>query len=264
MATISENIKYYEQYDWARAGEEWSIPWGGSWPMWITSLHPRIRHYLPAEQVVEIGSGYGRIAKFLLPYAERMYLYDIIPKCVEACSKSFENESNVLPLLTQGASLPDIDDNSTDLVLSFYSLVGSDVGTIESYIREISRILKPDGVAFLHHSNVKECVNNSDDQRLRTLLAMYRDDSVSAKTVSDLCGKYSLVCIEQETINWDIKEELTDCFSTIVPLDSRWVTKDHDPLFVRSKNYNFVKERSKAKLRYSKKPGKSHFHRGTM
>lgn len=264
MATISENIKYYEQYDWTRSGEEWSIPWGGSWPMWITSLHPRIRHYLPANQIVEIGSGYGRIAKFLMPYAEKMYLYDIIPKCVEACSSAFEKDPNIIPLMTKGDALPEVADNTTDLVISFYSLVSSDVVTIENYIKEISRILKPDGVAFLHHSNVKECVADCEDIRLRTLLAMYRDDSVCAKTVSDLCGKHGLVCIEQEAVNWDIKEELTDCFSTIVPLDSRWVTKDHDPLFVKSKNYNFVKERSKAKIRYSKKPRNSQFHRGTM
>ena len=59
------------------AGEDWSAPWGGTRSMWLNSIFPRIGHFLPADRIVEIGCGYGRIAKVLHAFtASELVLLD--------------------------------------------------------------------------------------------------------------------------------------------------------------------------------------------
>jgi hypothetical protein len=47
-----------------------------------------------------------------------------------------------------------VETGSVDFVFSFDSLVHADAPTLEAYLRELTRVLRPGGVAFLHHSNM--------------------------------------------------------------------------------------------------------------
>jgi ubiquinone/menaquinone biosynthesis C-methylase UbiE len=225
MGTVFDNINYYEKYDWSESGEEWSAPWGGTRSMWLASIYPRIRSYLPADRVVEIGAGHGRIAKILHAFtAEELVLIDIMPECVDACRKVFAVSAKTRCLHSDGCSLPEVDDFSTDLVFSFYSLVGADRATLSAYLGEIDRVLGEDGVAFLHHSNAAhywQPANGVPDKRIR-LLAAYRDISVNAQVMREIADDNNLRCIKQECVEWDIQGVMSDCFSTIVRPGSRW------------------------------------------
>ena len=146
MGSIADNIEYYEQYDWRHGGLEWSAPWGSTHAMWIHSLLPRIRPYLPAPRIVEIGAGHGRIAHRLLGYAtEELVLVDIVGSCVRACEQTFATESRVRCVQGDGGSLESLDDASVDLAVSFYSLVHADCETLAAYAGELSRVLSPNG-----------------------------------------------------------------------------------------------------------------------
>jgi len=237
MGTVSENFDYYGNYDWSESGEEWSAPWGGSRSMWLASIYPRICDFLPARRIVEIGAGYGRIARILHAFvADELVLLDIMPECVEACRKTFAVSSKTRCLQTDGSSLGGVEDRSVDLVFSFYSLVGADHETMAAYLGEVDRVLCLDGVAFLHHSNAADyCTDNNSrlDERIR-LLAAYRDISVNASLVRQLAEDSNLRCIRQECVNWDLETVLSDCFSTIVRPGSKWDTKPesiHNPGF---------------------------------
>lgn len=225
MGSVADNRVYYEQYDWSRGGAEWSVPWGGTRSMWLISLYPRLRPYLPADRVVEIGCGHGRLARILHAFTRKqLVLCDIVEGCVDACHKTFETSPKTVCLLTDGESLESIEDHSVDLVVSFYSLIAANAATIRAYIQEFRRILSADGAAFLHHSNAATYYDMAvaeEDERMR-LLAAYRDITTSADDVRDWSRQSGLLCIRQECVDWDIEKILTDCFSTIVRPESKW------------------------------------------
>ncbi len=233
------------------AGEDWSAPWGGTRSMWLNSIFPRIGQFLPADRIVEIGCGYGRIAKVLHAFtASELVLLDITDECVEKCALAFEESTKTRCLKTDGRSLQSVANNSVDLIFSFYSLVGTDAGTMQAYLQECGRVLRDDGAAFLHHSNAGmyyQDENTQVDKRMR-LLAAYRDISIDAAKVQDMAGDNNLVCIKQECINWDIKEVLSDCFSTLVRPDSKWA---QEPQLVH--NLEFRNERKLAAKRAHEK-----------
>jgi len=225
MSSDSDNEDNYEKYNWPMAVEDWSKPWGGTRSMWLTSIFPRIGQFLPADRIVEIGCGYGRIAKVIHAFTvSELVLFDITDDCVEKCALAFKASTKTRCLKTGGRSLQGVANNSVDLVFSFYTLVGADAKTMQAYIQECERVLREDGVAFLHHSNAGMYYQDGItqvDKRMR-LLAAYRDISIDADKVKDMAGDNNLVCIKQECINWDIKEVLSDCFSTLVRPDSKW------------------------------------------
>ena len=55
-------------------------------------------------------------------------------------------------LVNDGKSLKGVRDNSQDLVFSFDSFVHMHANVTEEYVKEIHRVLKPGGHAFIHHS----------------------------------------------------------------------------------------------------------------
>ncbi len=254
MSSIENNRLYYSQYDWSKGGAEWSHYWGGLDSMWKTSLFPRISRFLPARRILEIGAGCGRVSSKLQPLAgERLWLADIIPHCVNSCRTLFRDDPKVVTLLTDGQSLSAIEDDSVDLIVSFYSLVDSDIETLQAYAVEFRRILSQNGVAFIHHSNTGAYVNHDnpvEDPRLK-LLSRYRDITVSSDVVQDLAENTGLYVIQQECINWDIREVLSDCFTTMARENSIWSTVS------KVDNYDFQNEMTESKAaRRDKSEGK--------
>ncbi len=248
MGSLKENIHYYKQYDWSEGGAEWSVPWGSTQSMWEISLFPRIAHFLPADRILEIGCGFGRLAKILHAFArEELVLVDIMDKCVEHCSHLFCDSERTSCIRTDGLTLNKVRDNSVDFIFSFYSLVGADKETLSSYMNEFKRVLTKNGVAFIHHSNAAMYCNPKrglySDQQI-SLLSTYRDITVDADTVRDLAVKNELTAIRQECINWDIEGALSDCFSTIVRTDSSMACSLKTKL-----NPNFIEERKFSKMR---------------
>ncbi|MBT8435136.1 MAG: class I SAM-dependent methyltransferase [Gammaproteobacteria bacterium] len=247
MSSVSYHEDNYEKYDWAMADEEWSAPWGGTRSMWLTSIFPRIGQFLPADRIVEIGCGYGKIAKVLHAFtASELVLLDITDDCIEKCALAFEESSKTRCLKTDGRSLQGVANNSVDLVFSFYSLVGTNADTMQAYLQECGRVLRDDGAAFLHHSNVGmyyQDKNTQVDKRIYSLAAN-RDILVDAATVQAMADDNNLICIKQECISWDIEEVLGDCFSTLVRPDSKWA---QDPELIH--NPDFHNERKHASKR---------------
>ena len=246
MASIIENKNYYAGYDWSGGGREWSKYWGSTSAMWYASIYPRISRFLPAGTVVEIGAGHGRVSRLLYRYVrDKLILTDFLEQCVEECNKLFIDSTRVTCILTDGNSLPGVADNSVDLVVSFYSLVDADVNTIRAYTEEFRRVLKRDGAIFLHHSNAAAYFDADamHSNKSMQLLSAYRDVSMSARVMRQLAQEHDLLCIEQECLNWDVKEVLSDCFSVMVRPDSKWVSKP-----VAISNTDFRREMRRARL----------------
>jgi len=134
---------------------------------WEQVIWPIIRSE-DFQNTLEIGCGHGRNTEYLRRYAETIDLVDVNPSCIEACRVRFGNSSQNSQNcifryhLTDGDGLPDIPDQSISFVYSWDSMVHFDKLVVRDYVNEVARVLRPDGTAFLHHSNFGALAPNSD------------------------------------------------------------------------------------------------------
>jgi len=156
MPSVEWN-KYWDRYDWSRDGEEWDGQaryCGQPYEAWKAALlETFVRDELdPSKTVLEIAPGHGRWSEYLIAHAGRVFLVDLNPQCIEFCRERFGDRENVEYLVNDGRSLPGIADASIDFVWSYDSFVHIEREAIQSYFHELSRVLRPGGVAVIHHA----------------------------------------------------------------------------------------------------------------
>jgi SAM-dependent methyltransferase len=243
MPSIEENIdKWNASYDWRLRGDAWSRPWGDAESQWYGSIFPRIHRFLPASAVLEIAPGFGRWTHFLLEHCETLTAVDVASKCTESCRERFADYPQARFETNDGKSLPMVEHESIDFAFSFDSLVHVESETLIGYLSELSRTLKPNGVAFLHHSNYGSYVRSAHAlaplqttfDRLPAVVraglmrmgvyrgAHWRASSVSASNFVELSQAAGLHCIGQELVNWEGGVVLLDTMSVLTKPGSRW------------------------------------------
>lgn len=249
MPTVEQNIEEWgSRYDWSRHGDDWSQPFGGTEQLWWGIVHPRILAFLPAERILEIAPGHGRMTQFLLRSCTQLSAVDLNASCVAACRERFAGVDHLDLYVNDGRSLEMIGDGSIDFAFSFDSLVHVDLDVMEAYLQELGRTLAPDGIGFIHHSNagsflrpIRKLTERLEapalgDRISRRLNRNWRSSEVSAEGVATLAAAAGLRCVVQESVNW-LARLPTDCFSTLTRPGSRW---DRRPRTVR--NLGFMRE----------------------
>jgi SAM-dependent methyltransferase len=237
MPDIQANIDTWNSADgWSAQGEEWSGAWGGSEAQWWGTLMPRLHAFLPAGTILEIAPGHGRWTQYLKDLCEELILVDLAESCIEACRARFASDDHIAYHVNDGRSLDAVPGESVDLAFSFDSLVHAEADVLESYAYELARILKPDGIAFIHHSNAGAyprltAVTKRVPERMRRRLIQagllintyaWRAESATAELFARHCQDAGLTCIGQEKIAWEYGKQLTDVISLCTPRGSRW------------------------------------------
>lgn len=248
MVSVDSNKEWWgESYDWTEAGDEWSEPWGGAEAQWYGSLYPRIHRFLPAANILEIACGFGRWTQFLKEHCDQLTAVDLSEKCIDACRERFDGDERLRFITNDGTTVPEVADASIDFVFSFDSLVHVDQATISAYLGELRRVLKPEGVAFIHHSNYGAYAKRYAAIRtvpklpgvLRRVHVLdfhhMRDQGVSAESVAAAAEQNGLRCIGQEIIPWVTSRTMIDCISVIVPDESPAKRPNH---VVRNPEFN--------------------------
>lgn len=205
--------KEYWTKDYTNEGEEWSTPWGNYSAQWYGSLYPRTARFLPAESILEIAPGQGRWSRFIIPMAKRYVGVDINEYCVQSCKDRFSGFPHAEFYRNDGLTFPMITEGCVDFIFSFDSLVHVDLPVMESYIKECLRVLKPNGSAFLHHSNAGEFPPESRAAQIAK--RCYRAMDVTADAVKASIETGGGVPILQERINWQ-NDACTDCITLFV------------------------------------------------
>jgi SAM-dependent methyltransferase len=244
-------------YPWPAQGDEWSAVWGGSETQWFATILPRIRKFLPAKLLLEIAPGYGRWTAYLLPLCDKYVGVDVAETCVNACKQRFGTAENASFFANDGKSLSMVADRSVDFVFSFDSLVHVEADVIDAYMVELSRVLAPNGIGFIHHSNLGAHLTSLRVARLLEMAASpvplagraltrlriigwnhMRAKSMTAERFAIACSKVGLVCVGQELIDWGhIGRKMIDCLSLVARPGSRWARPN-----VTVSNPNFMDE----------------------
>jgi hypothetical protein len=236
MPTVDRNLQEWGQrYEWEQQGDEWSSSWGGAEAQWFGAIFPRIHAFVPAGRMLEIAPGFGRWTHFLRGHCEHLTVVDMAENCINACRRRFASDSHISYHVNDGRSLEMIEDHSIDFVFSFDSLVHAEADVIDIYQRQLARKLTPNGVGFIHHSNIGEY--QQDFAKMGNIPAMlrpamatmgyafdnnhWRAFSMTAGLFEKYCDQHGLQCIGQELVNWGARR-MIDCFSVFTRKSSVW------------------------------------------
>ena len=238
MPTIEQNIQAWNsQYEWPEQGDEWSQTWGGVASQWFGTILSRVKSFVPAHTILEIAPGFGRWTQFLRPLCTELILVDISEKCIEACKQRFAAYQGISYHVNDGCSLAMVADRSIDFAFSFDSLVHAEAEVLVAYFAQLALKLQPDGIVFIHHSNLGEYVDRATGQLPPGIEnPHWRALSVSAETVREACDRNGLTCISQELINWG-GNELNDAFTVATRQNSCWTGQS-----IVMRNTEFMRE----------------------
>ena len=192
-------------------GDIWSRDFGNTAAMWYSFILPRISEFVPTNTILEIAPGYGRCTEYLLRLSNTYHGVDASPACVEACKERFKDYRNASFQLNDGINLSI--ENKCDFVFSYDSLVHVSIGVMESYLPQIVRLLSDDGIAFIHHSNLRQLIDAGVVDPDYTAGA--RDNTVSHGNVAEIIEGAGGSVLIQEVFNSN-SEHLTDCFTVFV------------------------------------------------
>lgn len=252
MPDLRENLSQWEaDYSWAGQGDEWSGPWGGTDLMWWGVLRPRVHAFLPAARILEIAPGFGRWTHFLKDLCEQLVAVDMSERCIDACRKRFAADDNIIYHVNDGRSLQMVADGSIDFAFSFDSLVHAEAEVLAEYLTQLAKKLTPDGIGFIHHSNMgayrtRARIARRIPEGLRRRLVLrgicvniyaWRAESVTADLVARWCNDTRLRCLSQELINWQCGRQLIDCITVVTPEGSRWSREAR-----RLENHDFMRD----------------------
>ena len=218
MPSIQQNYELFnDQYLWEQDGDEWSDQWESVQSQWEQMILPRLSNLIPAKHILEIAPGHGRWTQFLLNHCDTLSIVDLSDTCIEYCKKRFQSQSNINFNVNDGKTLTFAGDSTIDLVFSFDSLVHVERNSLDRYIEEIARVLKPGGMAFLHHSNTAYYKGSTrhlflykfgkylQKRKLRKkpfINYHWRADTVSHLTVQETCERFRLNVLSQEIFAW--------------------------------------------------------------
>jgi len=145
-----EHRRRWSEYDWSRGGEEWNA--SEEWKQGL--IDDVLTRWIPDGGVaLEIGPGAGRWSEPLAARTSRLVLVDVSERPLELCRRRFAGDTGIEYVLSSGNDLPGVEDASIDAVWSFDVFVHLAPSDQAGYLEEIARVLRPGGVAVLHHSD---------------------------------------------------------------------------------------------------------------
>jgi ubiquinone/menaquinone biosynthesis C-methylase UbiE len=218
VGTIQENLATWSNWDWSRMGDEWSSSWGGTEYLWWGTVFPRIQAFVPTENILEIGPGLGRCTQYLQNFCHKLTVVDLAESCITGCRERFAASSHISYFVNDGQSLAMIAENSIDFVFSWDSLVHAESDVLRAYIAQLAAKLKPEGVGFIHHSNLGSYRDGHTGQ-VPVENPHWRATSMTAKLFAEYCAEVGLQCIAQELTALG-SPILNDCFSLFTPQNS--------------------------------------------
>lgn len=155
--TVQDNLAQWDVRDpWIGDGDGWdgqARACGVPYADWKAGVMARFMPLFPRRgTILEIGPGHGRWSEFLIGHADLLVLCDIAPNCLDACRRRLTGRGRLRTHLARAADLPADLTAAVDAVWSFDCFVHLSPEDCRHYLGEIARVLRPGGVAVLHHA----------------------------------------------------------------------------------------------------------------
>ncbi len=115
----------------------------------ITSLIPS-----PEAVVVDLGCGIGRVAKHVASQCGLLWAVDVSVEMLEFATQWLEGVPNIRFSLGEDGGVPDVPDESVDLVYAVFVLQHLEREDAFVLLRDVRRMLRPEGRAYLTFPNL--------------------------------------------------------------------------------------------------------------
>jgi SAM-dependent methyltransferase len=200
----AENRDQWTSWDWSSLGEEWNES-----QAWKQSLIDDVLlATIPAGgTVVEIGAGGGRWSEVLVERAERTILVDVTPAVLNLCRERLGERDDVEYRLSSGSDLPGVEDGAVDAVWSFDVFVHVAPVDQAGYLDEIARVLRPGGIAAIHHADGRNRGNQPSRRGWRA--------PMSAHLFAVLAGDRGLT-VERQLRSWSDGRYGLDAYGDVI------------------------------------------------
>jgi ubiquinone/menaquinone biosynthesis C-methylase UbiE len=108
----------------------------------------------PNSVVLDVGCGIGRVEKYLAPFCQELHALDVSEEMLSQARRRLAGLSDVFLHHASATDLSFAQDNTFDLVFSLLVLQHMEKEDAFLSLREIHRVLKPDGLAYLQFPNL--------------------------------------------------------------------------------------------------------------
>ncbi len=151
--SVTTNRDVWSGWAWEQGGEEWTAS-----QAWKESL---IEHVLEPTMprgatILEIGPGAGRWTEALHGRAAQLILADITDTTLELCRERLGDPPDVAYVRTDGRGLTGVSEDAVDAVWAFDTFVHIAPLDVAGYLADIRRVLRPGGIAVIHHSGRRD------------------------------------------------------------------------------------------------------------
>ncbi|MGH9991094.1 MAG: class I SAM-dependent methyltransferase [Nitrososphaera sp.] len=186
--SVEDNRYIWDTWDWSQRGDEWTGR-AENPEQWLKSVLDNVlyKYMEQGKEILEIGPGAGRWTEYLQPIAKRLVLVDIAPKCIALCKERFAGRDSNIEYHVIDGDIDFIPDSSLDRVWSYDVFVHVNPSDTKRYIKSFSRILRPGGIAVIHHGSWGEYNGKAPGFRSR----------ITAAAVAQFVRDAGLALVEQ-------------------------------------------------------------------
>ncbi len=163
---------------------------------------------LDLANVLEIACGAGRHAERAAPLCQRMTLSDTSEEALARARARLRHQPHVrIVPSVDGLTIPLNEDGQFTAVYSYDAMVHFESACVASYLAEIGRLLRPGGMALLHHSNydAQPAADATDAPGWRNFM--------NIALLEHLASRRGLEVVQQETFDWVLP--LSDALSLL-------------------------------------------------
>ena len=158
--------------------------------------------------VLDFACGRGRIAERFADISGKLICADTSVDAIERCRQRFAKRSNVECLVNGNGSIP-VPSGSITFLYSWDAMVHFSTSEIEEYFVEFKRVLKPDGMGLIHHSNYAALSSVARPWTQNPGSRAY----VSASDVRRIGEKCGFIVVKQRVIDWS--QANLDCITVL-------------------------------------------------
>jgi SAM-dependent methyltransferase len=173
---------------------------------WTKIIWPLIEDF-DFDTVLELAPGAGRNTAKLIQVARVIHAVDMNEYALRRLRARFQSVGGQCELhihQNQGNDLATIPDGSITFIYSWDSAVHFDKAVLKDYVSEFSRVLRPNGAGFIHHSNL------GDRGHVDIRRNPHWRSNMSKELFADYCCRYGLRILKQVDLPWP---PIVDCLS---------------------------------------------------
>jgi ubiquinone/menaquinone biosynthesis C-methylase UbiE len=108
----------------------------------------------PSDTVLDLGCGIGRVVRYVAPSCETIWAVDASETMLGYARSRLAGLGNVRFARCLGTSIPEVADDSVDVVYSLITLQHLEREDAFALLRDLRRVLRPDGRAYITFPNI--------------------------------------------------------------------------------------------------------------